>query len=285
VEFNHLSRPTIECERLRQDGRVDADCRLGVLAFGDSITNGGGELQWGVALQSWALWTARALGVPFTSFATDGAGVAEVADLQLTAARERSAHPDARYELGCLHIGVNDVRSPGWDPDAFATHLRTVVDYLTGRCDRIVLLTIPLDLGRPRVGAAVEVANAAIEAEARRVGATIVDLRSLRGRNVLMADHVHPTALGQVAIAERVIDTLAATGIPVFARPSELLRGGGVGDDPRTNLSAAGARGDHPRPLVYAGTTWAGRLRGDLTYTYRHAKVSGRTLRIGLFGR
>ena len=43
--------------------------RLGVLAFGDSITNGGGELQWGVALQSWALWVARGLGLPFTSYA------------------------------------------------------------------------------------------------------------------------------------------------------------------------------------------------------------------------
>ena len=46
---------------------------LGVLAFGDSITNGGGELQWGVALQSWALWVARALGLPFTTYAVDGA--------------------------------------------------------------------------------------------------------------------------------------------------------------------------------------------------------------------
>ena len=45
---------------------------LGVLAFGDSITNGGGELQWGVALQSWALWTARALGLPYTPYASDG---------------------------------------------------------------------------------------------------------------------------------------------------------------------------------------------------------------------
>ena len=43
---------------------VNADPRLGVLAFGDSITNGGGELQWGVPLQSWAQWTARALVYP-----------------------------------------------------------------------------------------------------------------------------------------------------------------------------------------------------------------------------
>src|ERR671915_856521 len=49
--------------------------RLGVLAFGDSITNGGGELQWGVALQSWAQWVARGLGLPFTSHAVDGARI------------------------------------------------------------------------------------------------------------------------------------------------------------------------------------------------------------------
>jgi lysophospholipase L1-like esterase len=231
---------------------MEDDRRLGVLAFGDSITNGGGELQWGVALQSWALWTARALGLPFTSYATDGATVAEVAELQLAAARERSAHPDARYDLGCLHIGVNDVRSVDWDPAAFAAHLRTVVDYLAERCDRLVLLTIPLDLGRSRAGTKVEIANAATEAEARRVGATIVDLRGFRGRNVLMADHVHPTAFGQIAIAERVIDSLAAA-MQVFVRPRKLIR---------------------------YETTWPGRLRSDLTYTYRHAKVSARTLHL-----
>ena len=57
--------------------RVSA-CRLGVLAFGDSITNGGGELQWGVALQSWALWVARGLGLPYTPHAQDGATVQDV---------------------------------------------------------------------------------------------------------------------------------------------------------------------------------------------------------------
>src|SRR5579875_1646987 len=100
-------------------------CTLGVLAFGDSITNGGGELQWGVALQSWALWTARALGLAFTSFAVDGARVAEVVEGQLAAARAWSAHPDARYDLGCLHIGANDVRALDWDADAYAAHLAT----------------------------------------------------------------------------------------------------------------------------------------------------------------
>src|SRR3712207_5903397 len=91
------------------------ECRLGVLAFGDSITNGGGELQWGVALQSWALWTARGLGLPFTTYAVDGARVADVAGAQLAAFRTRTARPDARYDVGCLYAGVNDVRAPDWD--------------------------------------------------------------------------------------------------------------------------------------------------------------------------
>jgi lysophospholipase L1-like esterase len=253
---------------------VHPNCRLGLLAFGDSITNGGGELQWGVALQSWALWTARALGLAFTNFAVDGARVADVARAQIEAARTRSAHPDACYDLGCLHIGVNDVRALDWDPDAFAADLAVVLAYLAERCDRLVVLTIPLDLGRPRAGAKVEAANAIIEAAAREVGATIIDLRDFRGRNVLMADHVHPTAFGQAAIAERAIEALEQKGMRVFARPSELLQRGWVGDDPRTNLPAVREGGGHPRPLVYAGTTWTGRLRGDLTYSYRHAKVS-----------
>jgi lysophospholipase L1-like esterase len=231
---------------------MDPSQRLGVLAFGDSITNGGGELQWGMALQSWALWTARALGLPFTSFAADGARVGDVVEGQLTAAREQSAHPDARYDLGALHIGVNDVRALDWDADAYAAGLATVVDFLAARCHRVVVLTIPLDLGRPRPDRSrIEFANAAIEREARRVAATLVDLRGFRGRRVLMADHVHPTAFGQIAIAERAIDALAAAGMRPFVRPSDLI--------------------------AYE-TTSLGRLRGDATYAYRHAKVSAAAL-------
>jgi lysophospholipase L1-like esterase len=237
---------------------VNSDSRLGLLAFGDSITNGGGELQWGVALQSWAPWTARGLGLALTNFAVDGARVTDVVSVQLSAARERSARPDARYDLGALHIGVNDVRSLDWDPEAFAADLHTVLAYLAERCDRIVVLTIPLDLGRPRAGAKVEVANATIEAAAAEVGATIVDLRGFRGRKVLMPDHVHPTALGQIAIADRVVEVLEEKQMKLFVGPSD---------------------------LVTYETTKINRLRGDLTYTYRHAKVSARALRIRVLGR
>lgn len=229
----------------------DAPCRLGLLAFGDSITNGGGELQWGVALQSWALWVARALGLPFTNYATDGAQVDDVVQRQIPAFERLTAHPGARYELGCLYIGVNDVRALDWDCARFEIGFETALRFLTKRCDRVLTLTAPLDLGWPRAGAKVRQLDAAIDAVAGELGATIVDLRGFRGRNLVMADHVHPTALGQIAIAERVLKVLEFDGLRPAVRPSTLIQ---------------------------FETTPAGRLRSDATYAFRHAKLSAREL-------
>jgi lysophospholipase L1-like esterase len=217
--------------------------RLGLLAFGDSITNGGGELQWGVALQSWALWLARGLGLPFTSYAADGATVQDVITDQLPQA-ERA---EARYDLGCLYIGVNDVRGFDWDAARFESAFRHALRFLRDRCDRVLTLTVPLDLGRPRAGAKVRDLNRIISGAAAEAGALVLDLRDFGARNLVMTDHVHPTAFGQVAIAERALDLLARDGMRVVVRPSALIR---------------------------YETTRRGRLRGDLTYLYRHLKVS-----------
>ena len=122
-----------------------------MLAFGDSITNGGGELQWGVALQSWALWTARGLGLPFTGYATDGARIEDVVRVQIPA----HARPDARYDLGCLYIGVNDVRSLEWDAAAFEAGFRQALEYLTSRCDRVLSSTRRYSSARSGVSASV----------------------------------------------------------------------------------------------------------------------------------
>jgi lysophospholipase L1-like esterase len=220
---------------------------LGVLAFGDSITNGGGELQWGVALQSWGLWVARGLGLPFTSYAVDGAGIRDVVEAQIPAFEQRTAHPDARYDLGCLYIGVNDVRALDWDPARFEASYRVALRFLAGRCDRVLTMTAPLDLGRPRAGDNVAELNRIVRSVAAEVGALVVDLSALRARNLIMADHVHPTAFGQIAIAERALAVLERDGVTVRVAP---------------------------RSLIVFETTRSGRLRGDLTYVYRHAKVT-----------
>jgi lysophospholipase L1-like esterase len=213
----------------------------GVLAFGDSITNGGGELQWGVALQSWALWLARGLGLPYTGYAVDGARMRDVVEQQIPAFRARSARPDARYDVGCLYIGVNDVRASDWDAAAFAVQHGQAVAFLRERCDRVLLVSIPEDLGRPRAGH-VDAANAIITAAAREH--VLLDLRGFGARNLVMTDHVHPTAFGQVWIAERALRTL---GMEVRAWPSTLIHPG-----ERTRLRS---------------------LQGDWTYVYRALKV------------
>jgi lysophospholipase L1-like esterase len=225
--------------------------RLGVLAFGDSITNGGGELQWGVALQSWAMWTARSLGIPYSPYAVDGATAEDVVARQIPLFERVALQPYARYTLGCLYIGTNDVRLPGFDVDDFEEKHGQALAFMGERCERLLTLTIPLDMGRPREPDLIEQANLAIERSATRHGAMVLDLRHFGGRPVMMADHVHPTALGQVAIAERSVDLLAADGL----RPRV----------PVTDL------------IAYETTAWE-RFRGDLTYAYRHLKQDIRLL-------
>ncbi len=225
----------------------------GVLAFGDSITNGGGERQWGIALQSWALWVARAAGLPFTNYAADGAMVGDVLTVQIPAFREHGGKPRARYDVGCLYIGVNDVRGLEWDAGSFAQGHRAALDFLKERCDRVLTVTAPRDLGRPPAGGKVGELNAAIERNATETGCLLLDLRDFGGRNLVMADHVHPTALGQIAIAERAVAVLGDHGLEIRVAPHQ---------------------------LIAFETTWRGRLRGDFTYAYRHAKVSARAAAI-----
>jgi hypothetical protein len=206
-----------------------------------------------VALQSWALWVARGLGLPFTGYAVDGARAADVADGQLRALRAREARPEARYDLGCLYVGVNDVRAPDWEPDRYGRALARTLDALAARCDRLLVATIPLGLGRPRAPVArIEEANRRIAAAAAAHRALVLDLRGFAARNHVMADRVHPTAFGQVAIAERALAVLAAAGMTVRTRPSTL-----IAPAERTRL-----RG----------------LRGDATYAYRAFKQSAQAV-------
>jgi predicted MarR family transcription regulator len=97
----------------------------------------------------------------------------------------------------------------------------------------------------------VEELNAIIERGAHEHGALVVDLRDFGARNRVMADHVHPTAFGQIEIAERALRVLGRDGLQAKVQPSR---------------------------LIHYETTPIGRLRGDLTYTYRHAKVTARAL-------
>ncbi len=220
-----------------------------MLAFGDSITNAGGELQWGVALQSWALWVARSLGLAYTGYATDGARVDDVLHEQIPAFSARAAHPHGRYDIGCLYIGVNDVRRLDWDASAFAADYAPCLQFVRARCDRVLAVTAPLGLGLPPAGPKVPDLNAVVRSCASAESALVVDLEGFGARNHVMVDRVHPTAFGQIAIAERALAVLAADGMPATVAPSSLIR---------------------------YETSRVGRLRGDVTYVYRDLKLRGR---------
>jgi hypothetical protein len=92
-------------------------------------------------------------------------------------------------------------------------------------------------------------ANEAIERVAAELGVLVVDLRDFGARNQIMVDHVHPTAFGQIAIAQRALAVLAADGLPTRVMPSSLI--------------------------LYRKTR-LGQLKGDATYTYRRLKLAGR---------
>lgn len=210
--------------------------RLGLVALGDSITVGEGNMVCGVPCRSWALWLAEALDLPFTSRAVNGAVTPDVLGLQLPAVR-------ADYDVGCLYIGVNDVRAPGFDLTAYERDLRAIASGLAARCTRTLMVTLPLDLGRPPAGAKVAEANATVRAAAAGVGATVAHLDDLGGWTLVLPDTVHPTALGQLEIADR-----AALALGAPRRPSE----------------AAGATKLGPRGRASYGRTHARMLARDL---------------------
>jgi hypothetical protein len=182
--------------------------RPGLVALGDSITDGDVAPMLGVRAWSWAQWLATALDLPYTGLAAPGAQVGHLLAVQVP-------RLDGPYEVGCLWIGVNDVRSADFDLEAYRSGLARATDAVAAVCARVVMPTIPLDLGRPRAGRVkVLAANDAIASEARRVGAALVGLAGLRGWKLVLPDAVHLTALGELEVADRAARALGAPVMP-----------------------------------------------------------------------
>jgi lysophospholipase L1-like esterase len=166
-----------------------------LVALGDSIT---------ADRRSWAGRLAQALDLPYTSHAVNGAVVADLLREQLPCVRPG-------HRVACLYAGVNDARSPGFDAGAFERDLGLVAEELATRADRLLMVTLPLRLGRPTAAPKPEIANAAVRRIAAAAGAALCELDDLEGDGLLMPDLVHPTAAGQREIAERAARAL---GVP-----------------------------------------------------------------------
>ncbi len=180
------------------------ETRRGIVALGDSITRGrGGTPVLGIHFQSWAQWLAEAVGLPFTNLAVDAATTAGVRAEQLP----RLYGP---YDLGLLYVGVNDARSPNWDADAFERDARAIVGALTAVADRVLVLTLPEDLGRPPAAPRPAQANRVL----RSLAPETVELAAFGGRRLVLPDAVHPTSAGQLAIADSVARALGSPRLP-----------------------------------------------------------------------
>jgi lysophospholipase L1-like esterase len=181
--------------------------RRGLVALGDSITNGRGEPALGVPMQSWAQWVAEALELPLTKLASDGARAADVR-------RDLVPRLSGPYDVACLYVGVNDARSPDWEAAGFERELRAIASALAVCSERLLLCTLPTDLGRPRARPKPAAASAIVRAVAVEHDAALAELDDLTGARWLLPDAVHPTALGQLEIADRAARALSAQRRP-----------------------------------------------------------------------
>ncbi|HVF78775.1 MAG TPA: GDSL-type esterase/lipase family protein [Solirubrobacteraceae bacterium] len=186
---------------------ADGPQRLGLVALGDSITVGEGSMALGITPLSWAQWLAKTLDLPYTSYAVNGATTADVRQLQLPRVR-------APHHVAALYAGVNDVCGLDFDPAEYERDLDAVAAGLAGRADRLLMLTLPEDLGRPTSAPKPALANDVVRRVAARRGAAVADLSDFGGWTNVLPDVVHPTALGQLEIADRAARALGAPLLP-----------------------------------------------------------------------
>lgn len=167
----------------------------------------------GVTPLGWAQWLARALDLPYTAHAFNGARTEDVL-------RDQLARVRADYDLATLYAGVNDVRGLDWDPAAYERDLDAVAEGLAQRSARLLMLTLPLDLGRPTSAPKPAAANDVVRRVAARRGAVVADLSDFGSWSTVLPDVVHPTALGQIEIADRAARALGARALPSALVPA-----------------------------------------------------------------
>ena len=182
--------------------------RRGLVALGDSITNGHGEPALGVTMQSWAQWLAEALGAAVHQ------ARARRRPRGATCWPSRSrAWKAPTTSAACTRASTTPARPTG-TPAPTARPLRATASALAACSERLLLCTLPADLGRPRAAPKPRAASAIVRAVAGDHDAALADLDDLAGPPWLLPDAVHPTARGQLEIADRAARALGAATLP-----------------------------------------------------------------------
>ena len=146
----------------------------GLVPSGDSITRGGGQSMPGLRMQSWALWLAEALELPFTCLARDGARAR-------THWAVRCLGCAARTTSAVSISGSTTSASRGSSSSRTRRRCEEVVAAVDGCSERLLLVALPPTLGVPQVPShAIAAANEEIERLAREHGAVLVTSRRSR---------------------------------------------------------------------------------------------------------
>lgn len=186
----------------------------GVLAIGDSIANGHGDMVNAVQSQSYALWLAHAGEWSFRAYSIGGSTSQRVVDEQLPRIGE------GRFDLIAVSVGTNDFLT-GVPLATFEASLQQILTTAAKSAGRMVVTNVPLSAGR-RPGArdhreVVLQFNEVIGSVAAERGAIAVDISGFRGPSEMRADRVHPNALGQLRIATLAAAALRKDGVAISA--------------------------------------------------------------------
>lgn len=171
----------------------------GMIAIGDSLVNGRTPDLAGIPGKSWARWVAEAAGIPYQQFAKGGLTSAQiVADLL--------PHVKGKYAYGVFNMGTNDVLI-GWDENVFRRNVETTAERMAETSDQVIMLSVPYSAD----------ANKVMKETAVKIGALFLDA-GVKGPRLLGPDRIHPTAHGQLAIADRAA-ALLGTPLPSVSAP------------------------------------------------------------------
>ena len=182
--------------------------RRGLVALGDSITNGHGEPALGVPMQSWAQWLAEALELPFTKLARDGALARDVL-------AEQVPRLEGPYDVGLPLRRASTTRArPSGTPAPTSEALRATPPRWPAAASGCCCARCrPTSAARgPRPSRAPQAPSSApwrASTAPRSPSST-----NSPGRRWLLPDAVHPTARGQLEMADRAARALGAATLP-----------------------------------------------------------------------
>jgi lysophospholipase L1-like esterase len=189
------------------------------VALGDSLTAGEGDVGPGGRPIGWAkrlaglLTTRTTVSCGLTNLAIGGATVPVVLGEQLPKV------PALRPDLVSVTVGMNDIRVPEFDPDAFVAGMGRLLDGLTATGATVLACTLP-DIAEiaPLPPELVEIAHRRIQQasdvireESARRGVVCLDAWAMPGTNdpgLFSPDRFHPNASGHSLMATAFADLL-----------------------------------------------------------------------------